>query len=74
MGKEQERGAGSQLQTLTSRRDFAAAESTLVAAMTAYQKARIELDRAVGETLEKNSISIDSARTGVVQAAPTGGQ
>ena len=67
--KEQELGAGSQLQTLTARRDFAAAESTLVAAMTAYQKAKIELDRSIGTTLEQNAISIDSARTGVVPSA-----
>ncbi len=64
--KEQELGAGSNLQTLTARRDLAAAESALVAAMTAYQKARIELDRAVGSTLEANGISIDSAKTGTV--------
>ncbi len=69
MGKEQELGAGSQVQTLTARRDFAAAESTLVAAMTAYQKAKIELDRAVGTTLEQNAIGIDTARTGVVAEA-----
>ncbi len=37
--KEQELGAGSNYQTLTARRDLAAAESALVAAMTAYQKA-----------------------------------
>jgi len=72
MGKEQELGAGSQFQTLTARRDFAAAESALVAAMTAYQKAKIELDRAVGATLEQNAIQIDSAKTGVVQASADG--
>jgi outer membrane protein TolC len=64
--KEQELGAGSSYQTLTSRRDLAAAESTLVAALTAYQKAKIELDRSVGSTLEANSISIESARAGTV--------
>jgi outer membrane protein TolC len=64
--KEQELGAGSNYQTLTARRDLAEAESTLVAAMTAYQKAKIELDRAVGSTLDANSISIESAKTGVV--------
>jgi outer membrane protein TolC len=63
--KEQELGAGSNYQTLTARRDLAAAESMLVAAMTAYQKAKIELDRAVGSTLEANSISIESAKTGI---------
>ena len=67
--KEQELGAGSNYQTLTAQRDLAVAESTLVAAMTAYQKAKIELDRSVGSTLEANSISIESAKTGV---APSG--
>jgi outer membrane protein TolC len=68
--KEQELGAGSNLQTLTARRDLSAAESALVAAMTAYQKAKIELDRSIGMTLDANQISIESARTGVA----TGGQ
>jgi outer membrane protein TolC len=67
--KEQELGAGSNYQTLTARRDLAAAESTLVAAMTAYQKAKIELDRSVGATLDANGISIESAKTGI---APSG--
>ena len=63
--KEQELGAGSSYQTLTARRDLSAAESTLVAAMTAYEKAKIELDRSVGSTLDANAISIESAKTGV---------
>ncbi len=63
--KEQELGAGSNYQTLTAQRDLAAAESALVAALTAYQKAKIELDRSIGSTLEANSISIESAKTGV---------
>jgi outer membrane protein TolC len=67
--KEQQLGAGSAYQTLASRRDLAAAESALLAARTAYEKARIELDRSVGRTLETNSISIESARTGVQSAA-----
>jgi outer membrane protein TolC len=66
--KEQELGAGSNYQTLTSRRDLAAAESALVAALTAYQKARIELDRSVGSTLDANDISIESAKTGIAPA------
>jgi outer membrane protein TolC len=68
--KEQELGAGSNFQTLTARRDLSAAESALVAAMTAYQKARIELDRSLGTTLDANRISIESARAGVA----SGGQ
>jgi len=70
-GKEQTLGAGSALQTLASRHDLATAESALVAARTAYQKARIELDRAVGRTLDANSISVESARTGVQSATST---
>lgn len=62
--KEQQLGAGSAFQTLTSRRDLATAESALLAARTAYQKAKIELDRSIGTTLEANSISIESARNG----------
>jgi outer membrane protein TolC len=66
--KEQELGAGSSYQTLTARHDLAEAQSTLVAAMTAYQKSKIELGRSIGSTLENNQISIESARTGVVPA------
>lgn len=69
MKKEQELGAGSNYQTLTAQRDLSVAESALVAAMTAYQKAKIELERSVGSTLEANSISIESAKTGI---APSG--
>ncbi len=63
-GKEQALGAGSAFQTLSAQRDLATAESALVAARTALQKARIELDRAVGNTLVANSISIEAARRG----------
>ncbi len=62
--KEQQLGAGSAFQTLTARRDLGTAESALLAARTAYQKAKIELERSIGSTLEANSISIESARSG----------
>lgn len=68
-GKEQTLGAGSAFQTLSAQRDLATAESALVAARTALQKARIELDRAVGNTLTSNSISIESARRGAQPAS-----
>jgi outer membrane protein TolC len=66
--KEQALGAGSNYQTLTARRDLSAAESALVAAQTAFQKAKIEVDRAVGDTLDANAISIESAKTGIAPA------
>jgi outer membrane protein TolC len=62
--QEQALGAGAAFQTLSARHDLATAESALVAARTANQKARVELDRAVGRTLEANAISVESARTG----------
>jgi outer membrane protein TolC len=48
--------------------DITAKEQEL-GAMTAYQKAKIELDRSVGSTLDANNISIESAKTGI---APSG--
>lgn len=68
--KEQQLGAGSAQETLVARQALATADSTLVAARTAYQKARVELQRAIGTTLTENGVSIESARTGV-QAAQT---
>ena len=66
MQKEQTLGAGSTFQTLTSQRDLALAELDLVTAMTIYEKAKVELDRATGSTLEHNDIQIDEAITGKV--------
>lgn len=66
MRKEQELGAGSSYQTLSAQRDLALAELDLVGAMTTYQKAKVELDRATGITLEHDGILIQDAITGVV--------
>ncbi|MGC1780934.1 MAG: TolC family protein [Acidobacteriaceae bacterium] len=66
MQQEQKLGAGSSYQTLSAQHDLALAESDLVAAMTAYEKARVELDRAVGDTLTRNHISVADAKTGQV--------
>ena len=68
MQKEQKLGAGSNQQTLSSEHDLAVAESALVTAQTAYEKARIELKRSTGSVLEEYGISIDAAKTGVVGA------
>ena len=64
--KEQELGAGSSYQTLSAQRDLALAELDLVGAMTVYEKAKVELDRATGRTLEHNGILIQDAISGVV--------
>ena len=63
--KEQELGSGSSYQTLSAQRDLSLAELDLVSAMTTYQKAKVELDRATGTTLEHNGILIQDAISGV---------
>ncbi len=64
MQKEQQLGAGSSFQTLTAQRDLALAQLDLVNASTAYQKSKLELQRATGTTLEENKIEIQSAVDG----------
>jgi outer membrane protein TolC len=49
---------------------LATSESTLVNAMVAYEKSRIELDRATGALLDHNGISIDDAARGQVTRLP----
>ena len=66
MQKEQVLGAGSSFQTVTSQRDLAVAELDLVTAMTTYEKAKVELDRATGTTLEHNGIKVQDALNGTV--------
>jgi outer membrane protein TolC len=59
--REQTLGAGSTFQTMTAQRDLALAELDLVTARTVYEKAKIEVDRATGATLEHNGIQIEDA-------------
>lgn len=67
MQKEQKLGAGSNQQTLSAEHDLALAESALVTAETAYEKARIEVRRATGSVLEEYGISIADAKAGTVE-------
>ena len=64
--KEQDLGAGSSYQTLSAQRDLSLAQLDLVNAMTIYAKAKVELDRATGTTLEHNGILIQDAIAGAV--------
>ena len=64
--KEQDLGAGSSYQTLSAQRDLSLAELDLVTAMTIFEKAKVELDRTTGATLEHNGIQLQNAVTGVV--------
>lgn len=69
--KERTLGAGSTFQTLTAQRDLALAQLDLVAAMTVYEKAKVEVDRATGATLEHNGIKIQDAIQGQLSSPTT---
>ena len=68
--QEQKLGAMSSYDTLVAQHALALAESTLSAAKTAYEKSRVDIDRATGDTLVRMGVSIDDARLGVVAHAP----
>lgn len=63
-------GASTSYQVLQLQRDLAQAESNSVAAMSAYEKARVELDRVTGLTLTHTGIEIQDAESGHVQTTP----
>jgi outer membrane protein TolC len=67
--KEQTLGAGSTFQTMISQRDLALGELDLVTAMTVYEKAKVELDRATASTLEHNGIEIQAAIKGMISSS-----
>jgi len=67
--KEQDLGSGSSYQTMTAQRDLSVAELDLVTAMTTYRKAKVELDRTTGTTLEHNGVLIEDAVTGTFGAS-----
>jgi outer membrane protein TolC len=64
--QEQQLGAKSGLDTLNAESALALAESTLDNAKTNYEKKKVDIDRAIGATLERTGVSIDDAKLGVV--------
>jgi outer membrane protein TolC len=64
--QEQLLGAKSGLDTLNAESALAVAESALDTAQTNYEKKKVDIDRATGETLERTGVSIDDAKLGVV--------
>ena len=68
--QEQKLGAKSSLDTLAAENALAVTESALDLAQTQYEKAKVDIDRATGETLDRTGVSIDDARTGVVTHGP----
>ena len=84
--EEKKYGLGASTTTLVLQNQTALtqAQSTLVSATAAYQKSRIELDRATGLTLDHYGVIMDDAQRGqvskmphvpfVTQKVPSGGQ
>jgi outer membrane protein TolC len=68
--QEQLLGAKSSADTLAAENALAIAQSALDTAQTNYEKKKVDIDRAVGETLERTGVSIDDAKSGVVTHAP----
>jgi outer membrane protein TolC len=68
--KKYQFGTSTTTAVLQTQSALATAESTLMSAMAAYEKSRIELDRAVGVTLDKANVSIDDAARGQVSHLP----
>jgi outer membrane protein len=68
--KKYQFGTSTTTLVLQNRSALATAESTLMSAMAAYEKSRVELDRAVGVTLDHAGISIDDAAKGQVSRLP----
>jgi outer membrane protein len=68
--KKYQFGTSTTTAVLQNRSALATAESTLLSATAAYEKSRIELDRATGALLDHENISIDDAARGQVTRAP----
>jgi outer membrane protein len=68
--KKYQFGTSTTTAVLQNRSALATAESTLLSAMAAYEKSRIELDRATGTLLDHENISIDDAAKGQVTRMP----
>jgi outer membrane protein TolC len=68
--QEQTLGAKSSVDTLNAENSLATAESALDAAQNQYEKAKVDIDRAIGDTLNRTHVSIDDAKSGVVTHGP----
>src|SRR5882762_1251710 len=64
-------GASTTTLVLQNDRDLTQAQSNLVAANSAYEKARVELDRATGATLDRLGILMADAERGQVTRMPS---
>jgi outer membrane protein TolC len=69
--KKLQLGASTTYNVILAERDLVTAQSTTVAAEAAYAKAAVELERATGQILYNNNISMAEATKGVVSRPPS---
>jgi len=69
--KKLDLGATTSYQVVQDQRDLASAQSSEAQAMANYTHAQIQLDEALGRTLEVNHISLTEAMAGRVSASPS---
>ncbi len=63
-------GVSTSYQVILRERDYTTAQQAEVAAVVAYAKALVELDRARGTTLDRNRIEYNDALTGKISSLP----
>ncbi len=64
-------GASSVFLVIQAQRDLATAEGNLVAALSGYARARVQLEYSTGEVLSAYNVSIDDALRGSVSRPPS---
>ena len=64
-------GASTIYNQILAERDLVTAQSNMVAAEAAYARAKVELDRATGQILYNNNVSLDEAYKGLVSRPPS---
>ncbi len=69
--KKLQLGASTIYNVILAERDLVTAQSNSLTAEAAYAKARVELDRATGQILYNNNVSMDEAVSGVVSRPPS---
>jgi outer membrane protein TolC len=69
--KKLELGASTTYNVILMQRDLVTAQSSQVTAEAAYVKSKVELDRATGQILNNNNVSLDEAFNGVVSRPPS---
>jgi len=63
-------GGSTRNEVIAVQRSLATARAAEVTALANYSRARVSLDQVVGETLERNNVSVEAALKGSVRPAP----